>query len=78
MKILHNDTDGNLVITTPSEAAIGAMNIDDIAKKVVPEGLPYKIVEDNEIPTDRENRNFWAVDSSELNDGVGGESNESN
>lgn len=78
MKILHNNIDGNLVITTPSDIAIGSMNIDDIAKKVVPDGLPYKIVEDNEIPDDRENRNFWNVDSSELTDGTGGESNESN
>lgn len=36
---------------------------------------PYKIVEDDVIPIDREFRNAWTIDDSELTDGVGGELN---
>lgn len=36
---------------------------------------PFKIVEDDVIPTDREFRNAWTIDDAELTDGVGGELN---
>jgi len=35
----------------------------------VPTGKPYKIVDVADIPTDREWRNEWAVDESDLTDG---------
>ena len=47
------------------------MTIDKIAKKDVPTGLPYKIVEDSEIQTDRTFRDAWTVDEASLTDGVG-------
>ena len=46
-------------------------NTFEIAKKDVPTGKKYKIVEDSEIPTDRSFRDAWVVDESDLTDGVG-------
>ena len=47
----------------------------DLAVKVVPKGLKYKIVNDDEeksfIPPDREFRNAWEIDEADLTDGVG-------
>jgi hypothetical protein len=45
--------------------------IEERAKKDVPAGLPYKIVEDSYIPTDRAFRDAWEIDDEELTDGVG-------
>tara|TARA_B100001173_G_scaffold183661_1_gene158545 strand:- start:152 stop:487 length:336 start_codon:yes stop_codon:yes gene_type:complete len=44
---------------------------EELAQKVVPKGLKYKIVEDSEVSTDRSFRNAWEIDESELTDGVG-------
>lgn len=48
-----------------------------IAEKDVPHNLPYWIVEDSIIPTDRTFRSAWEIDESLGSpDGFGGESNE--
>jgi hypothetical protein len=47
------------------------MSIEDIAKKDVPTGLKYKIVDISDIPSDRTFRNAWTIDEAELTDGVG-------
>ena len=71
MKIIYKNESGGVAIITPTEEALSFMTIDDIARKDVPTGLPYKIVEDSEIPTDRTFRDAWTVDESTLIDGVG-------
>jgi hypothetical protein len=47
-----------------------------ICEKDVPSGLPYKIVNDEDIPTDRTFRSAWEWDNSIVPDGFGGLSNE--
>lgn len=47
----------------------------DVVTKYETYYTPYKIVEDDVIPTDREFRNAWTIDDAELTDGVGGELN---
>lgn len=42
-----------------------------IAKKNVPTGLPYKIIDTADVPSDRTFRNAWEADFSTF-DGVGG------
>ena len=74
-KIIFKNPDGSIGIITPTQEALDKFGIDAIAKKDVPSGLPYKIVEDDVIPTDREFRNAWTIDDTELTDGVGGELN---
>lgn len=71
MKIIYKNEDGGVSILHPTDEALSLMSIDEIAKKDVPTGLPYKIVEDSEIPTDRTFRDAWTIDDSLLIDGVG-------
>ena len=46
-------------------------NLEELAKKNVPTGLKYKIVDVSEISSDRTFRNAWTIDEAELTDGVG-------
>lgn len=67
--------EGCITSVTPTQEALDLYGIEAIAKKDVPHNLPFKIVEDDVIPTDREFRNAWTIDDAELTDGVGGELN---
>ena len=71
MKIIYKNENGGVSILHPTDEALSFMTIDEIALKDVPTGLPYKIVEDSEIPTDRTFRDAWTVDDSTLTDGAG-------
>ena len=71
MKIIYKNESGGVSILHPTDEALSFMTIDDIARKDIPTGLPYKIVDDSEIPTDRTFRDAWTVDEVTLTDGVG-------
>lgn len=71
MKIIYKNESGGVSILHPTDEALSFMTIDEIAKKDVPAGLPYKIVGDSEIPTDRTFRDAWTIDEATLTDGVG-------
>ena len=71
MKIIYKNESGSVSVITPTETALSFMTIDEIAQKDVPTGLPYKIVDDSEIPEDRTFRDAWTVDEATLTDGVG-------
>ena len=71
MKIIYKNEDGGVSVLHPTEEALSFMSIDEIAKKDVPTGVKYKIVEDAEVPTDRTFRDAWTVDEATLIDGVG-------
>lgn len=75
MKIIYKNLDNSISIITPTQEALSLYSIEQIALKDVPHNLPFKIVEDDVIPTDREFRNAWTIDDAELTDGVGSESN---
>jgi len=68
-KILFKNNNGGVSIITPSPEWKGTM--DELAKKDVPTGKKYKIVDVSEIPDDRSFRNAWEVDEALLTDGVG-------
>jgi hypothetical protein len=70
-RIIYKKDDG-VAIIIPAPECLQHHTIEEIAEKDVPEGLPYKIVDASEIPTDRTFRNAWEIDESELTDGVGG------
>ena len=72
MKIIYKNENGGVSILHPTDEALSFMTIDEIALKDVPTGLPYKIVEDSEIPTDRTFRDAWEVGINILTDGEGG------
>lgn len=47
------------------------LSFQEIASKCVPDGLPYKIIDSNDLPEDRIFRNAWTFDFSNP-DGFGG------
>ena len=54
MKIIY-PTETGVAIITPT----GELSIEEVAAKDVPQGVPYKIVEDTDIPSDRTFRGAW-------------------
>lgn len=71
MKIIYKNLDGSLAIIHPTSEVLQLMTIEEIALKDVPTGLAFAIVNDSEIPTDRDYREVWVVDGSLLTDGIG-------
>lgn len=65
----NNDTI-SIIIPSNNES----MDITEIAKKYVPNGLKYKIINHNEIPKDRTFREAWTYDFSDY-DGIGENTN---
>jgi predicted acetyltransferase len=70
-RIIYKNLDNTISIIIPTDEALQFMTIEQIAKKDVPTGYKYKIVNVSEIPSDREFRNAWTIDEAELTDGVG-------
>jgi len=68
-RIIYQNDEGGISILTPAPNC--GLTLDQIAKKDVPTGKPYKIVDGSEIPSDRTFRNAWEVDADTLTDGVG-------
>ena len=67
-RIIYKKTDGSIGIIVPANCGL---TVEQIAKKDVPTGYKYKIVDVSEIPSDRTFRNAWSIDEAELTDGVG-------
>lgn len=77
MKIIFKNEDNSIGIITPTGEALRFATIEQIAEKDVPHNLPYWVVNESVIPTDRTFRNAWEIDESFGEpDGFGGESNE--
>ena len=75
-KIIFSNSDGTVsvmqpVLTEINPATEKPFTIEEIAKKDVPDGVAYEIVEDSAIPTDRTFRNAWEYDFTTDFDGVG-------
>ena len=70
-RIIYKNPDNTVSIIIPAPEALQSMTIEQIAKKDVPTGYKYKIVDVSEIPSDRSLRNAWSIDEAELTDGVG-------
>jgi len=74
-RIIYKNTDSSISsdvsIIIPTAEALQSMTIEQIAKKDVPTGLKYKIVDVSEISSDRTFRDAWTIDEAELTDGVG-------
>ena len=67
-RIIYKNNDGSISIIIPADCGL---TVEQIAKKDVPTGKSYKIVDISEVPSDREFRNAWTIDDAELTDGVG-------
>lgn len=75
-RIIYQNDEGGTAIIVPSSDAVAEFGIDAIAKKDVPAGKPYKIVDTADVPSDRTFRGAWEVDPAALTDGVGSIGNE--
>jgi len=62
---------GNGVIAIIIPAINEKRSIEEIARKDVPTGKAYKIVNVSEISSDRTFRDAWTIADNELTDGVG-------
>ena len=68
-RIVYINDDGGITILAPAPNC--DLSIDEVAKKDVPTGSKYKIVDTTGISSDRSFRDAWYVDESDLTDGVG-------
>ena len=74
---VYKNVDGSIGIIVPVDEVLDLVGATALMEKDVPVGLPYWIVEDSVIPTDRTFRSAWEIDESLGEpDGFGGESNE--
>ncbi len=60
MKILYQQPNGVCAIVTP--LGYPTETLEQVIEKAVPSGIPYVLVEDAAIPTDRTYRNAWVID----------------
>ena len=68
-RIIYTQDNGVVAVIVPSPNE--KRTVDEIAKKDVPTGKKYKIVDVSEISSDRTFRHAWEIDEDELTDGVG-------
>lgn len=69
--IIYKQDNGRGAVIYPSEEALAVYGIDAIAKKDVPAGKPYKIIDAALLPVDYSVPNAWTVNAADLTDGVG-------
>ena len=55
-RIIYPTDDGGVAIIIPADCGL---TIEEIAAKDVPAGKPFKIVDVDDIPSDRTFRNAW-------------------
>lgn len=67
--------EGGVAIVIPTEECLRIHTIEEIAEKDVPAGLAYKIIDQSELPSARDFRDAWEINTTELTDGVGADRN---
>ena len=68
-RIIYSNDDGSVSVIIPAPDC--GLTIEQIALKDVPFGKPFKLIDVANLPTDRTQRNAWAVDEADLTDGIG-------
>jgi hypothetical protein len=56
-RIIYPDGDG-VAVLIPA----GTLSTEEVARKDVPAGVPYRIVDESDIPADRSARALWTAD----------------
>lgn len=59
-RIIYPMENGGVAILIPT----GELSIEEVARKDVPAGVPYKVVDVSDIPEDRTFRNAWEAEFS--------------
>jgi len=60
--IIYKTDEGGVAVIIPAPEC--PLLIEEIAKKDVPTGVPYLIIDSSELPADREFRDAWQADFS--------------
>jgi hypothetical protein len=68
-RVIFRTDDGGVAVIVPSPNC--ELTIEQVAAKDVPTGVPYKIVDVSDVPSDRTFRNAWEVEAASLTDGTG-------
>lgn len=68
MKIVYSKDNKSVSIVTPADADADMLKI---GKMSVPNGVPFWVVEDDFIPTDREFRDSWELDTEAMGEPSG-------
>ena len=66
-RILYSNEDNSVAVIIPT----GELSVTDTAKKDVPTGTPYWIVDVSKIPSDRTDRDAWELVDMPEPDGYG-------
>ncbi|WP_331773819.1 hypothetical protein [Sulfurospirillum sp. 1612] len=75
-RIIYKNKDESVAILIPAQEVLDIVGLQAIAEKDVPHNLPYWLVSDTDIPTDRTDRDRWVLEDMPEPDGFGGESSE--
>lgn len=67
-RIIYKTSDGSIAVVIPAPDC--GLTVEQIALKDVPHGVPFKIVDETDLPVDVP-QEAWAVDDADLNDGHG-------
>ena len=65
-RIIYSTPEGGVAIVVPT----GELPIEEVARKDVPAGVPYQIIDTADVPSDRTFRAAWEADITNP-DGVG-------
>lgn len=58
-RIIYPTDAGGVAIVAPTPEVLTYMTIEEVAAKDVPAGKPFKIIDTEDVPTDRTFRNAW-------------------
>ena len=58
-RIIYPKNDGGVAIIIPSPEYLKTHTIEELAAKDVPTGKPFKIIDADDIPSDRTFRDAW-------------------
>lgn len=61
MRAVYKNNDNSICVVIPTKEALSKHSIETIALKDVPTGVPFWLVENSEIPTDRTFRDAWEI-----------------
>jgi len=61
MRIIYKNSDESISVLVPTPQCLEKHELKTIALKDVPEGLPFWLVEDEEVPADRTFRQAWEI-----------------
>lgn len=61
-RIIYQTDEGGVAVIIPAPEAIEQLGIEEIARKDVPAGKPFRIIDAADVPDDRTFRSAWEAD----------------